>query len=953
MCVSASNIGGADAVTVYWLDGTASNTALHNALKDELKQPTVPYVFINGEFLGGCDQTKLLQTQGALAPKLYAAAAAHGLYKPTVTAKRTSSGRIANVVAVANIGDGGAHHAPSKDASHVPYSPDESFLDTNFKPGVAETAPSAPAPLFFFPEVVDSTVVRLTAAQVVIICILGVIFRTHLWAKYMILGLAVENVLRFLFGSGPSPLAQLARCGAALLKPHFKPGVPKQFAAACGSFMAIVSTIFLFVTGFDSREIIPACFLAVYASLAFAEAVFDFCMGCVMFGWLVQFGILDKSVYAVGISTKPEAEYTYAEATKIVELSEPERVRLQYPGKPASVIDVKYKVKTNDHDRQVVNVFKHVKIAHFNMILGFCGLAVLWRMAAMPDIGSAAGFNISNTPGDVFAIISVILYGIFGGLYVVKLFKYPNKVCKELMCPLRSNMFAVPPACLVLLAFAVNGRFDNADTLSKVLFWIGAPINLLFALYLGALWITDQHSQEHLNAAWLLAPMACFVCALIAPFLDSVYTEAAYLWFSVAVALTIPLYVITFHKSLLFNEPDDRNRLLKWTWVAAPAVACAAQIVLNAFTNAAFVQDAKAATGVAFGALTFDFASRVLYFIALALGMMLGLLFLTGHTSRLKFDPTSTWGIVFPLEALALVTLMYAASVQGTLSTGMAYAGLVVPSAAVALCSFQSIQTLLMGNFFVMDAKYGPLSQQILTHEAFRAAGARLTAAVGALDPGKTGNVNQAALADFALQFRRYRMAHAWHAEQEESVIFHEFESYVPELCSRQHTEHADHEAVMERWAAAIEALEASTDPENTKKDSSGTVTDSVNLLMTEIPAFIIDFEAHLVGEEEHLQRGGRKHLNLDLQKQMIRKIWDSTPIEVWTEFFPFVVANLPMHQQRVKFIRCFAVWAVPERAQLIGRMIALGVDAPLWSRIKLYVPEIIPRGDSNWKKYF
>ncbi len=939
LCDVAATVGGADSIDAYWLDSTNASAAVHAALKEQLQQSTVPYVFINGEFIGGCDSTKLLQTQGTLAAKIYAAAAAHGLSKPTV--KAAPKKLTATVHAKA--------HSEQTQHSTVPYSPDESFVDANFKPSVAENGPSAPPPLFFFPEVVDSNVVRLTAIQVVVICILGVVFRTHLWAKYMILGLAVENVLRFFFGSGPSPLAQFARCGAALLKPHFKPGVPKQFAAICGSFMAIVSTIFLFVSGFDSQEIIPACFLSVYACLAFAEAAFDFCMGCVMFGWLVKFGILNKNVYAVGISTKPEAEYTFAEATKIVELNEPERVTLQYPGKPASRIDVTYKVKTNDHDRQVVNVFKHVKITHFNIVLGLMGLSVLWRMAAMKTIGVAAGITVSSTFGDVFSIISVVVFGIFGSLYLVKLFKYPNKVNKEWMCPLRSNMFAVPPACLVLLAFTINGRFPNADTLAKVLFWIGAPINLLLALSLGALWITDQHSQEQLNAAWLLAPMACFVCSLVAPFLNAAYTEAAYLWFSIAVALVIPLYIITFHKSLTFNEPDDRNRLLKWTWVAAPAVACAAQIVLSTYTQSSF---SATATDVAVvGSFNFDVTSRVLYFISLSLGMMLGLLFLTGHTSRLKFDPTSTWGIVFPLEALSLVTLMYSAAVQGSLSTGMAYVGLAISSAAVALCSFQSIQTMLMGSFFVMDAKYGPLSQQILTHEAFRAAGGRLIAAVGALDPEKTGSVNSAALSDFALQFRRYRMAHAWHAEQEETVIFREFESYVPDLCSRQHTEHEEHEVVMERWAAAIDTLEASQDSD--KKYNSDAITESIELLMSEIPLFISEFEAHLQGEEEHLQRGGRKHLNLDLQKQMIRKIWDNTPVEVWTEFFPFVVSNLPMHQQRVKFIRCFAIWAVPERAQLIGRMIAMGVDAPLWSRIKLYVPEIVPRGETSWRKYF
>lgn len=141
--------------------------------------------------------------------------------------------------------------------------------------------------------------------------------------------------------------------------------------------------------------------------------------------------------------------------------------------------------------------------------------------------------------------------------------------------------------------------------LHQVLFWIGAPLTLAVALYLAARWLTDPHSQvclaspvaavlarccarpscrmlppsanspmrphphnpavvqEHLHAAWLLPPTACFVCAVVAPFLDTRYVEAAYLWFALAVALAVPLYVLTFNKAVLFNEADDRSRPLK------------------------------------------------------------------------------------------------------------------------------------------------------------------------------------------------------------------------------------------------------------------------------------------------------------------------------------------------------------------------------------------------------
>lgn len=49
----------------------------------------------------------------------------------------------------------------------------------------------------------------------------------------------------------------------------------------------------------------------------------------------------------------------------------------------------------------------------------------------------------------------------------------------------------------------------------------------------------------------------------------------------------------------------------------------------------------------------------------------------------------------------------------------------------------------------------------------------------------------------------------------------------------------------------------------------------------------------------------------------------------------------------------CFQLIVPAERAQLIGRYVALGVDAPLWERLALAVPEIIPRGAHGWRKYY
>lgn len=509
------------------------------------------------------------------------------------------------------------------------------------------------------------------------------------------------------------------------------------------------------------------------------------------------------------------------------------------------------------------------------------------------------------------------------------------------MDPLRSNSFVIPTATLVLIAIAIQGRFENADTLAKVLYWIGAPLTLALTLYLASRWITDLHSQEHLNPAWLLPPTANFICAFAAPMLDGNYTEASYLWLAVATILSIPLYVLTFQRSILFNEPDDRNRNLKWTWVAAPAVACGAQAILNAATAmpAGSTLDVYGVTNI-----PFDFTSRLLYYIALSLAFILGLLFLTGHSSRTRFDASSSWSLAFPLEALALATLLYASAIRGTLPNGMAYASLAITTWTVVVLTLHSIQNLLMRGFFTMDPKYGPLSQQILTHEAFRAAGERLKVAVTALDPNNSGKVNPFALEDLARQVRRYRLAHDWHAEQEENIIFKEFEKYVPGLTKRAHDEHVEQDDIFDRLMGCIETLES---------DEGANDPKSLSALKEELPKFLDEFEGHLRNEEEHLQRGGRKQLNIEVQKDMLRRIWDSTPTEVWAEFLPYVVNNLPMHQQRVKFVRCWAIWALPERAQLIGRMIAMGVDGHIWARLVESVPEIAPRGEPHWRRYY
>lgn len=43
----------------------------------------------------------------------------------------------------------------------------------------------------------------------------------------------------------------------------------------------------------------------------------------------------------------------------------------------------------------------------------------------------------------------------------------------------------------------------------------------------------------------------------------------------------------------------------------------------------------------------------------------------------------------------------------------------------------------------------------------------------------------------------------------------------------------------------------------------------------------------------------------------------------------------------------------MPERSQQFGAILYRHVDAVMWERLRVQVPEIIPRGEHNWRRYY
>jgi hypothetical protein len=145
--------------------------------------------------------------------------------------------------------------------------------------------------MFSFPNPVNETSARLVAGGAVVQGVLYLAIRE--WV--LLLPLAYGFVARVLTGPTLSPLGQLVTrvVTPRLTGPHrFVAGPPKRFAQGMGVMFSLGA---LAATALGQ----PALAVALIAALVVAaslEAVFAFCLGCLVFNRLMRWGLIPRSV---------------------------------------------------------------------------------------------------------------------------------------------------------------------------------------------------------------------------------------------------------------------------------------------------------------------------------------------------------------------------------------------------------------------------------------------------------------------------------------------------------------------------------------------------------------------------------------------------------------------------------------------------------------------------------
>ncbi len=144
---------------------------------------------------------------------------------------------------------------------------------------------------FPFPHPVNETSARIVAAGAVV---MSATFAAT-GAAWILIPLTYGFVARVTTGPALSPLGLLATkviTPRLTVQHRFIAGPPKRFAQFVGVlFSATASMLWLLDLGTAARIV-----AAILAGAAFLESAFAVCLGCIMFGWLIRWGVVPERI---------------------------------------------------------------------------------------------------------------------------------------------------------------------------------------------------------------------------------------------------------------------------------------------------------------------------------------------------------------------------------------------------------------------------------------------------------------------------------------------------------------------------------------------------------------------------------------------------------------------------------------------------------------------------------
>ncbi|MCK9490566.1 MAG: SLAC1 anion channel family protein [Sulfurimonas sp.] len=270
-----------------------------------------------------------------------------------------------------------------------------------------------------------------------------------------------------------------------------------------------------------------------------------------------------------------------------------------------------------------VRSLEYFPVQLFAIIMGLSGFAIVFAKA----------YHILDFSYWFYAFIlfiDTLLFLVIFTSYMLKIAIHPKAVKQEINHPIKSSFMASISVSFLLISIAY---YDFAPTLSIILWFIAAPLQLFFTLLVIKYWIHNDLEVVHSNPAWFIPIVGNVLVPVVGVEAAPIYVSLFF--FSLGMFFWIVLFTIMMNRIIFHNPLAKKLIPTFFIFIAPPAVG--------------FISYLKITDG------SIDMFSIFLYSIAL-FTLLLLLFMLRMYDVKMFF--ISWWAYTFPLAAITIATLL-------------------------------------------------------------------------------------------------------------------------------------------------------------------------------------------------------------------------------------------------------------------------------------------------------
>lgn len=308
---------------------------------------------------------------------------------------------------------------------------------------------------------------------------------------------------------------------------------------------------------------------------------------------------------------------------------------------------------------------KNLPVSLFASVMGISGLALAWRFAAHE-------FHTSIWISHGIGIVAMTVFILLSIAYAGKILKHPEAVRHEFNHPIAGNFFGTFNIAVMLLSSVISPFSTLA---SEVVWTIGSVCTLALAFTFISRLLKGEIDSGHSVPVWLIPGVATLDVTVTGAAMPMAWARELNL-FALAVGTMVALVFFTMIISRLIHHHEK----LAGGMVPSLMILIAPfEVGFQAYTN--FTRQID------------DFAAMLFYF-----GFFLFLTLVFKVFRRSIPFAAGWWAIGFPLAALAISSLKYAAFVQVWPLTVLAIALLVFLSIVIAVLFFRTLRIIFDGS---------------------------------------------------------------------------------------------------------------------------------------------------------------------------------------------------------------------------------------------------------------